>query len=135
SVLGRGVLGGAVLGGLGRAGGALGALVFLGVLAGLALLGGGREGFLLVRLRRSRLQGAFGTRLAGELLPVPGDLEQNADRARGLRAHRQPVLYPPGVHFDKRGLGLTVILADLLDRTPVALAARVRDNDPDAKVP
>src|SRR5512146_1265713 len=134
-VLSRGVLGGAVLGRLGRAGGALGAPVFLGFLAGQALLGGGRKGFLLVRLLRSRPQGALGTRLAGELLPVPGDLEQDADRVRGLRTHRQPVLNPLGIHFDERGLGLRVILADLLDSAPVALGARVRDNDPVVRLP
>src|SRR4051812_48725327 len=131
----RGFLGRGLLGGLGRARGPPGALVFLGFLGGLAVLGGGLEALLLVRLRLSRLQGALGTRLPLELLPVPGDLEQDGDRVRGLRAHRQPVLYPLGVHFDERGLGLRVVLADLLDSAPIALGARVRDNDPVIRLP
>src|SRR5947209_9768806 len=136
TVLGSSVLGGSALGGLGRLAGGLALLgAFLGFLAGQALLGGGREGFLLVRLRRGRLQRALGTRLAGELLPVPGDLEQDADRVSGLRAHREPVLHPLGVHFDERGLGLRVVLADLLDGAPVALGACVGDDDPVVGLP
>src|SRR5271166_2759398 len=124
TVLGRGVLGGPGRPGL-RPGPAL-----LGFLAGLARLGGGREGVLLVRARLGRPERAFGAGLPGELLPVPGDLEQDANRVGGLRAHREPVLRPLGVYFDERGLGLRVVLADLLDSAPVALGARIRDNDP-----
>src|SRR5271166_4541613 len=127
TVLGRGVLGGPGRPGL-RPGPAL--LGFLGFLAGLARLGGGREGVLLVRARLGRPERAFGAGLPGELLPVPGDLEQDANRVGGLRAHREPVLRPLGVYFDERGLGLRVVLADLLDSAPVALGARIRDNDP-----
>src|SRR6266567_1399449 len=88
AVLGRAVLRRTVLGGLGCPG--LGAapallLLFLGCLAGLALLGGGREALLLVRARLGRPEGALGSRFPGELLPVPGDLEQDADRVGGLR--------------------------------------------------
>src|SRR5260370_713827 len=131
---GGGVLGGRRLG-LGRrspgltARGGLGPRAALGrgllvlFLAGLAGLRGGLEGFPLVPARRGGAEGAFAPRLAGELLPVPGDLEQDADRVRGLGAYRQPVLDPLGVHFDKGGLGLRVILADLLDGAPVALGA------------
>src|SRR4029077_12921342 len=103
---------------------------FLGGLAGLALLGRGLEALLLVRARFGGAEGALRPRFPGELLPVSGDLEQDADRVGGLRAHREPVLHPLGVHFNERGIGLRVILADLLDSAPVALGARVRDDDP-----
>src|SRR5689334_18746094 len=70
-------------GGPGRPGPALagGALLgaVLGVLAGLALLGHGREALLLVRARLGGAEGTLGPRFPGELLPVPGDLEQDAD--------------------------------------------------------
>src|SRR6266567_2696096 len=89
-VLGRAVLGRGVLGGLGRPGlgpglALLGPSVFLGFLAGLALLGGGREALLLVRAGLGRPEGPLGPGFPGELLPVPGDLEQDADRVGGLR--------------------------------------------------
>src|SRR6266536_2221187 len=134
-LLGFGGLGGGGPGGpgcprLGPALALLGAPVFPGFLAGLALLGRGREALLLVRARLGRPEGALAPRFPGELLPVPGDLEQGADRVGGLRAYREPVLHPLGVHFDERGLGLRVVLADLLDGAPVALGACVRDDDP-----
>src|SRR5215470_2635652 len=62
--------------GLGPALALLAALVFLGVLAGLALLGRGREALLLVRARLGRPEGTLRPRFPGELLPVPSDLEQ-----------------------------------------------------------
>src|SRR5580692_9599539 len=121
-LLGRGGLGLTARRGLGpRA--ALGRGLLVLFLAGLAGLCGSVEGFLLVPARRGGAEGAFAPRLSGELLPVPGDLEQDADRVRGLGAHRQPVLDPFGVHFDEGGLGLRVVLADLLDGAPVALGA------------
>src|SRR5579859_4135723 len=102
---------------------ALGRGLLVLVLAGLAGLRGGLEGYLLVPARGRDAKGAFAARLSGELLPVPGDLEQDTDRVRGLGAHRQPVLNPLGVHFDEGGLGLRVVLADLLDGAPVPLGA------------
>src|SRR5215472_8840695 len=131
------------LGGLGLAPGRLGRLArgpallgaFLGFLGGLALLGRGREALPLVRARLRGAEGALGPRFPGELLPVPSDLEQDADRVGGLGAHGEPVLHPLGVHFDERGLGLRVILADLLDGAPVALGTRVRDDDPVVRLP
>src|SRR5579862_7561327 len=136
------LLRGSVLGGLGGLGGGSlgggslgGALGLLGVLARLALLGGGGELLLLVRARLGLLEGALSARLAFELLPVSGDLEQDANRVRGLGAHRQPVLDPLGVHLDERGVRLGVVLADLLDGAPVALGARVGDDDPVVGLP
>src|SRR5579859_5807156 len=76
---------------------ALGRGLLVLVLAGLAGLRGGLEGYLLVPARGRDAKGAFAARLSGELLPVPGDLEQDTDRVRGLGAHRQPVLNPLGV--------------------------------------
>src|SRR6185503_2748883 len=130
TVLGRSVLGGTAPGGLGLARGLALLGAFLGGLGGLALLGRSLEALLLVRAWFGGAEGAFGPRFPGELLPVSGDLEQDPDRVGGLRAHREPVLHPLGVHFDERGIGLRVILADLLDSAPVALGARVRDDDP-----
>src|SRR6202453_4200324 len=91
--LGSAVLGSAVLGGLcgpGAAGLAL--LGVLGLLGRQALLGGSGEGILLVRARRGDAESAFGARLALELLPVTGDLEQDANRVRRLRADGKPAL-------------------------------------------
>src|SRR5579863_1260456 len=133
TVLGSAVLGSTVLGGLGRLGGRLGRGLL--VLGGLALGGRGGEGFLLVCTRRGGAERALGARLPGELLPVPGDLQQDLDRIGGLRAHREPVLDPVGVHFDDGRVGLRVVLADLLDSAPVALGACVCDDDPVVGLP
>src|SRR5579863_241258 len=76
--LGRGGLGLAAASGGPGLRAALGRGLLVLVLAGLAGLRGGREGFLLVLTRRGSAQGALAPRLSGELLPVPGDLEQDA---------------------------------------------------------
>src|SRR5580692_6774575 len=130
-----GRLAGGLGGGPGRPLVVLGRLGRLVVLGRLAQADGGREALLLVRARRGGAQRALGARLPGELLPVPGDLEQDANRVGGLRAHGQPVLHPLGIDFDERGLGLRVVLADLLDGAPVALGARIRDDDPVVGLP
>src|SRR4051794_23483829 len=46
----------------------------------------------------------------------------------------QPVLRPLLVEDDRRGLGLRVVLADRLDRAPVARRAFVGDDDPPDRV-
>src|SRR5215472_5387522 len=94
------------------------------------LLDRGGEDLLPVLLRGRRLQRPLGTRQALELLPVAGDLEDLPDRVGGLRPDRQPVLRTVRVDLDERGLGLRVVLADLLDRPPVPLGAGVGDDDP-----
>src|ERR1700761_1534445 len=104
-----------------------------GVLA--RVLQGGGERLLLVRLRLADPQGALGTRLTLELLPVARDLEDVHHRRGGLGAHGQPVLSPLRVDLDERRLFLRVVLADLFDGTPVALGTGVGHDDPVGRHP
>ena len=99
------------------------------------VLQGRREAHLLVRRWLLGTQGAFRARLALELLPVACDLENGHDRLGGLRAHGKPVLRPLRVDLDERRLFLRVVLADLLDGTPVALGPGVGDDDPVGRHP
>src|SRR5207244_13110743 len=86
TVLGSTVLGSTAPGGLRRLARGLALLgAFLGFLGCLALLGRGREALLLVRARFGGAEGALGSRFPGDLLPVPGDLAQDADLVGALR--------------------------------------------------
>src|SRR5579875_3623142 len=87
------------------------------------------EHLLLVRRGFGGTQRAFRAGLAPELLPVARALQSVHDRRRGLRAHGQPMLFPLRVDLDERRLFLRVVLADLLDGTPVALGASVGNDD------
>ena len=77
--------------------------------------GRGLEGGLLVGLAAGDQHGRRG-RLALELLPVAGDLEDALDRLGRLRADTQPVGGAVGVDLDEGGVLLRVVLADRLDR-------------------
>ena len=70
-----------------------------------------------------------GVLVALELAPVAGQLEESLNLRARLRANAQPVLGTLGVDLDERGLLGGVVLTDLLDRTTVALGARVGDDD------
>src|SRR4029079_2915234 len=74
-------------------------------------------------------KGALGAGLALVLLPVTGDLQQRGDGLGRLGAVAEPVLRTLAVDLDDRGLLGGVVLADLLDRTAIALGARVHDDD------
>src|SRR3954471_10385513 len=99
------------------------------------LLDGGLEELGLVGLRLGDPQRALGTRLALELLPVAGDLEDRQDGLGRLGADAQPVLHPLGVDLDERGLLLRVVFADLLDGAAIALGAGVGYDDPVVRCP
>src|SRR5580692_765028 len=106
----RCALAGLVGGGVGVLGGPAPALLCRsGVAKGLLDRGG--EDLLPVLLGRRRLQRAFGTGQALELLPVAGDLKDLPHRVGRLRSHRQPVLRPVRVDLDERRLCLRVVLA------------------------
>src|SRR5205085_1482336 len=66
--------------------------------------------------------------------PVAGDAEDGGDGLGGLRADAEPVLHARRVDLDERGVLLGVVLADLLDRAPVALRPGVGDDDPVLRV-
>src|SRR5450756_2233839 len=115
--------------GPGRPGGSLGLLRREGLLYEFVVA------VLLVGLRLGGPQGALGAWQSLELLPVAGDGQQALDRVGRLRADREPVLRPLGVHLDERRLELRVVLADLLDGAPVTLGTRVGDDDPVVRFP
>src|SRR5688572_18510774 len=84
---------------------------------------------LEVGLRLGGANRRDGVRVALELAPVAGQLEQSGDLLGRLRADAQPVLRTFGVDLDERGLLGGVVLADLFDDTAIALGARVGDDD------
>src|SRR5581483_12496127 len=55
--------------------------------------------------------------------------QERRHRARRLRPPLEPVAHPLLVELDHRGLGLGVVMADRLDRPPVARRAPVGDDD------
>ncbi len=84
----------------------------------------------LPRKRRGGLDlHRFRSRLALELLPVTGHAQDCPDGIGRLRTNAEPVGDPLGVDLHVGGVLLWVVLADLLDRTAVALGARVGDDD------
>src|SRR5690606_22243552 len=83
---------------------------------------------VLVHPRGGGLQRLARRRKPLELLPVARLAQDRAHRVTGLRAHRQPVLHPLGVHLDPRGVLLRVVDAEVLDRPAVPPLARAGDH-------
>src|SRR6266511_2294908 len=82
-----------------------------------------------------RARNSFCSRIAAGGTPLVGarrldalGAQQYGDRLRGLRPMVEPVARPLLVDRDHRGIGLRVVLADRLDRPPVAGRAAVGDD-------
>ena len=78
---------------------------------------------------RCRLEQRLGSGLTAEALPVAGPLEDGEHGLGRLRTDSEPVQRALGVDLDQRRVLLGVVLADLLDGSPITLGTCVGNND------